>query len=363
MPTLPKSAKSVKTPEVRTLISGMLDILQAVGIPMDVMGIRANGRMAMAMLAIADLSPGKSWAQAKGILEKHRVGTRDIILFDNLHFGENINLSSYDDVKRRDLLLPENSNLVLAVNPRFEIVATNDPTRKYTMEANFADVVRAYGSANWPQCVADFRKLQPSLKEDLNKARGLVRVPVKLPTGEELVFEPGEHNQLQKAIIEDFLALYVPHCEVLYVGDAVDKALYRLDDRLGELGFKDLAHEDLPDVIVYDKVRDWIFIIEAVHSFGAISEIRVREIKRLMAGCSQDVVYVTAFLNRKAFQKWSAKIAWETEVWIADNPEHMIHYNGDKFLGPHKPGVQSTIRNSAEPARTKPAPPLTPLGF
>ncbi|MFS2517149.1 MULTISPECIES: BsuBI/PstI family type II restriction endonuclease [Parabacteroides] len=29
-----------------------------------------------------------------------------------------------------------------------------------------------------------------------------------------------------------------------------------------------------------------------------------------------------------------ADIAWETEVWIAENPGHMIHFNGDRFIGP-----------------------------
>ena len=27
-------------------------------------------------------------------------------------------------------------------------------------------------------------------------------------------------------------------------------------------------------------------------------------------------------------------INWDTEVWIAELPEHMIHLNGDQFMGP-----------------------------
>jgi adenine-specific DNA-methyltransferase len=44
---------------------------------------------------------------------------------------------------------------------------------------------------------------------------------------------------------------------------------------------------------------------------------------------------VTAFPDRVTFRKFAKDIAWETEVWIADNPDHMIHFNGDKFLGPY----------------------------
>jgi hypothetical protein len=46
-------------------------------------------------------------------------------------------------------------------------------------------------------------------------------------------------------------------------------------------------------------------------------------------------VYVSAFPNRKVFLKYIEAIAWETEVWIADAPSHMIHFNGARFLGPY----------------------------
>lgn len=341
----------------------MLEILQQVGIPVAGMTARAAEKMAMTLLAVADVSASTNWAQAKGRAEGHRVGTKDAIRFSNLHFDENISLGSYDDVKRKDLLFPENANLVVATNTAGQYVAPNDPTRKYSLEANFAALVRAFGTAQWPTLLAAFTASQPSLAEELNRTRGLIRVPVTLPNGTALVFEPGEHNELQRAIIEQFLALYAPHCQVLYVGDAINKSLYRLDDKLTELGFRALEHEDLPDVVAYDVERDWIFIIEAVHSFGAIGEVRVRELKRLMAGCPKEVVYVTAFLTRKAFQAWAAKIAWETEVWIASDPEHLIHFNGDKFLGPYKPGVQSSHRTNEVAEPHPPLLPPTPLGF
>jgi len=46
-------------------------------------------------------------------------------------------------------------------------------------------------------------------------------------------------------------------------------------------------------------------------------------------------VFVTAFLDRKAMVKHLNQISWETEVWIADAPDHLIHFNGERFLGPH----------------------------
>lgn len=61
---------------------------------------------------------------------------------------------------------------------------------------------------------------------------------------------------------------------------------------------------------------------------------RIIEINEMITGVSSDKIYVTAFLDFKTYKKFSEALAWETEVWIADLPEHMLHLNGDKFLGP-----------------------------
>lgn len=45
-------------------------------------------------------------------------------------------------------------------------------------------------------------------------------------------------------------------------------------------------------------------------------------------------IYATAFLDFKTFKSFSESLVWETEVWIADMSEHMIHLNGDRFLRP-----------------------------
>ncbi len=77
-------------------------------------------------------------------------------------------------------------------------------------------------------------------------------------------------------------------------------------------------------------------LIEAVHSSGPISELRLIQLQKLTKDCKADIVYVTAFLNRPKFSQFMTDIARETEVWIADNPDHLVHFNGDKFLGPYK---------------------------
>jgi type II restriction enzyme len=160
-------------------------------------------------------------------------------------------------------------------------------------------------------------------------------VPVTLPCGVELRFSFGEHNILQKKIIEDFLPRFGNGCSVLYIGDTAHKLLHIDEEKLKTLNCFELSHDELPDVIAYNSENNWLFFIEAVHSAGPMSEIRVHELKKLLKDCKSELIFVTAFLKREDFRKWSADIAWETEVWIADNPDHLIHFNGSKFLGPY----------------------------
>lgn len=181
-----------------------------------------------------------------------------------------------------------------------------------------------------------YKKQVELLKDELERKRNLERIPVKLPSGVELDLSAGEHNVLQKRIVEDFLTRFGMGAEVLYIGDTSDKFLYRNDEILNQIGFFTLEHEELPDVVAYCREKNLLFMIEAVHSAGPMNEIRVRKLKKQLTECPAVLIFVTTFLNKKEFRKWVTEIAWETEVWIADSPEHMIHFNGHKFLDIHQ---------------------------
>jgi len=184
--------------------------------------------------------------------------------------------------------------------------------------------------------LAKYKKQVELLKDELERKRNLEKIPVKLPSGVELELSAGEHNVLQKCIVEDFLTRFGMGAEVLYIGDTSNKFLYKNDEVLDQIGFFTLEHEELPDVVAYCREKNLLFLIEAVHSAGPMSEIRVRKLKRQMEKCTAIPVFVTTFLDKKEFRKWVTEIAWETEVWIADSPEHMIHFNGFKFLEIHQ---------------------------
>jgi hypothetical protein len=321
-----------KKPAVQRLINDTLIILDAFGIPMDATPRRLE-RMAVSFLACCDVKRSVDFAKAKDANDKHSCKTREIIEYVNLYFDENISSGSYDDIRRKDLKLLVLAEIIVQSNPN---AATNDSTRGYALNPMYAKLVRQYGAKDWQQQVAKALKGVEPIKDRLQRKRKLVRIPVTLPSGKKLRFSKGEHNDLQKAIIEDFLPRFGFGAEVLYVGDTSDKYLHLDFERLSKLGFVQLSHEELPDIIAYSQKKKWLFLIEAVHTSGPISETRLIQLQRMTKDCKADVVYVTAFLNRAKFRQYVADIAWETEVWIADNPDHMVHFNGDKFIGPYK---------------------------
>ena len=94
-------------------------------------------------------------------------------------------------------------------------------------------------------------------------------------------------------------------------------------------------HGKLPDVVIYDSENNWLFLIEAVTSHGPVDHKRYGELTSLFQNCTAGLVFVSAFPNTKTYVKYSGVIAWETEVWMADNPSHMIHFNGSRFMGPY----------------------------
>jgi type II restriction enzyme len=154
---------------------------------------------------------------------------------------------------------------------------------------------------------------------------------------EQLVkLSPGSHNKLQKAVVEQFASRFVEDPKLLYLGDTAKKNLIIEAEVLKSLGFPITEHDKLPDIVIYDERRNWLFLVEAVASHGPMSNKRVLELELILAGCLAGLIYVSAFPNMTEFRRHTNEIAWDTEVWIADLPEHLIHYNCDRFLGPHE---------------------------
>jgi hypothetical protein len=175
-----------------------------------------------------------------------------------------------------------------------------------------------------------------TLEKRFGKERKMPRISVSLSNGEDIKLLPGRQNVLVKKVIGDFCSLYTPAGHVLYVSDTEEKWSYLDSDALTELGLTIEEYGKMPDIVVHDLEKNWLFLIEAVISRGPVSPKRRQELKELFAGSKVGIIYVTAFLDRRTMIKYLDDIAWETEVWIAESPTHLIHFNGARLLGPYE---------------------------
>ena len=326
----------LSTDPVSEKVEQALTILRSIGVPVRTLTPRRQVRVAKALLAVAHLKPDTPWSETKSSFDKgpKPVTTREIIRFWNEHYDEKLADSSYDDIRRKDLRILVEAKLVVAsaADPTAD---TNDGTRGYAIPTESLKLIRSYGKDDWEGELLDFRQNAGTLEDRLSKAREFKMVPVKLPNGETYKLSPGPHNEIQKAIIDEFLPRVSDGAVLLYLGDTSKKLVYVNEDKLRSLGIDEPARAILPDVLAYDEEKNWLFVIEAVHSSNPIDPLRHEALRRLTANATAGCVFVTAFMDMATFGKFSKAISWETEVWIVDEPDHMIHFDGKRFLGPY----------------------------
>lgn len=161
------------------------------------------------------------------------------------------------------------------------------------------------------------------------------RIPVEIASGQKVTFSPGEHSQLIKAIIEEFASRFAPESVLVYANDTGDNCSYFDSSLLSKLDVDIGSHGKMPDVVLHYTAKNWLLLVEAVTSQGPINEMRHEELAKLFKGSSAGLVYVTAFPDRSLMSRYLGDIAWKTEVWVADSPSHLIHFNGTRFLGPY----------------------------
>ena len=211
--------------------------------------------------------------------------------------------------------------------------ATNSPNYRYRITKEALNLIKTYGTNKWEESLQEYLSNHEKLISIYENKRKLTKIPVRV-NGNDFEFSTGKHNELQKAIIEEFAPRFAPDSIVLYVGDTKNKDLYKDEDLLSKLNIAMGKHEKLPDVILYQKDKKWVYFVEAVTSVGPISPKRIVEINEMTSECKLGKIYVTTFIDMKTFKKFAEDLAWETEVWLSEMPDHMIHLNGDKFVGP-----------------------------
>jgi hypothetical protein len=224
---------------------------------------------------------------------------------------------------------------IVVPNPDEPSRPTNSPKFCYQLTEEVLPVVRAYSSGGWAAVLSQFVSSAGSLRDLYAQRREMDLIPLRVKEGSELRLSPGGQNPLVKAIVEEFCPRFAPDGVPIYIGDTANKDALFDRDYLQDLGVVLEEHGKMPDVVVHFAAKNWLLLIEAVSSHGPIEPKRREELKALFAGSSAGLVFVTAFPSRKHLQDRIGQIAWETEVWIAEDPDHLLHFDGERFLGPY----------------------------
>ena len=305
------------------------ELLRTIGMPEQ----QCNELSGLVLLALAGVRPTDDWAHASD----PRLGVvKDIMAFIGEAYKKQYAENSRETVRRGVVHQFFAAGLVQR-NPDDPDLPTNSPRTHYALSHEAVVLIRNFQSDNWEATLRAYLKKWPRLVEQYY-GKGRNGVPLRLPSGEIYVLSAGSHNELEKGVVEEFAPRFAPGGELLYLGDTANKMLIAHTDRLAALGVPHDKHGKLPDVVLYHEPTNRLFLVEAVTSHGPVSPLRLSQLEQILGESPATRVYVSAFPDFAEFKKHASAIAWETEVWLADMPDHLIHYNGDKFLPTRTPG-------------------------
>ena len=303
-----------------------LRLLVAVNVPRE----QQNERSAVTLLALLGLGPTDPWAAASSPL----IGVTPIMEFARTKYGLAYAPNTRETFRRFTLHQFVHAGLAVE-NPDEPTRPPNSPNFCYQASSELLELARRFGAADWALRLREFMGEGGGLGARYAQAREMSQVPLKLPNGKQIKMSGGGQGPLVKAVIEEFCPRFTPGAEALYVGDTSKKFAFYDGERLKALGVVLESHGQIPDVVVWYEAKRWLVLIEAVTSHGPMNPKRVIELKELFGVAKGGLVFVTAFADRPTFRKYLTDIAWETEVWIAEQPDHLIHFNGERFLGPY----------------------------
>lgn len=303
-------------------IEDAIDILTQLGLPK----AQQNERSALTLLALANVKEEDSWAQS----QQQLVRIHDILIFIKNIYRKEYAENTRETIRRQSIHQFEQAGIVIR-NPDDLDRPTNSPNTVYSINEEALRVIKTFRTDEWSANLQEFIEEKGRLIERYEKRKRSRLISVSLPEG-KIKFSPGNHNKLQVKILTEFRTNFCPQSMLVYVGDTSKKLLYLDEDILDGLLIPITKHDKLPDVVLFNKEKNVLFLIEAVTSHGPLSPKRQIELEKTLENCSAKKVYISTFPDFKEFKKHIQDVAWETEVWISSNPGHMIHFNGPKFF-------------------------------
>lgn len=308
-------------------IQEALSILKLLGLPKG----QRNDRSALTLLALLDLKPERNWGEAGSPL----MGITPIMNFAKDYYGRSYAPNTRETFRRQSMHQFMEAGVAVS-NPDRPARPINSPKWCYQIEPSLLTLLKTFGSSEWEANLTSYMEQRKTLAERYAKERKMRMIPLVVNGKVKLSLSPGVHSQLIKDIIEQFGPKYAPGAEVLYVGDTGSKMGYFDEKTFKGLGLVFDSHGKFPDVVLYFRRKNWLLLIESVTSHGPVDSKRYSELSTLFNSSTAGLVYVTAFPDRQTMARYLSEISWETEVWVADNPTHLIHFNGERFLGPYE---------------------------
>ena len=322
----PKGQAAINPRQVARLLAEALAAMEQLNVPHE----QQNDRSALTLLALSGMRPGMPWAQAENPL----LGITEIMDYMRDVFGKRYKPNTRETIRRQTVHQFVQMGLVIQ-NPDDPSRPVNSPYNRYRIDDHALGLIQKIGTDAWAADLPNYLAAIEPMQLLRVQERLMTRIPVSLPDGREKTLSAGGQNHLIKRIVEEFCPRFTPGGYVAYLGDAEQKLAGEDQAYLAGLGIDVDEHGKMPDVIVHMPNRNWLFIIEAVTSHGPIGLKRHNELKTLFANSTAGLVFVTAFETRRVMGQYLAQIAWETEVWVAEAPTHMIHFDGERFLGPY----------------------------
>ena len=313
--------------KARRRIDEALSVLKDLCVP----GEQQNERSALTLLALLEIKPNTPWPAAKAPL----MGITPLMNFFEEHYGKRYAPNTRETVRRQTIHQFLDGGIVV-INPDDPSRPTNSRYAVYQIESGLLELLKTYNTPGWEKGLQTYLASVESLKSRYAQERKMKRIPIQVARGKSITLSPGGQNILVERIIKDFCETFAAGSALVYVGDTDEKWAYYDKSLLESLGVGIETHGKMPDVIVYMKKRNWLILIEAVTSHGPVNPKRRGELKTLFKDSKAGLVFVTAFLDRRTMTKYLSEISWETEVWVADAPSHLIHFNGERFLGPYE---------------------------
>ncbi len=307
-------------------IDEAIDILTQFGLP----HAQLNDRTAYCLLALLNLTEGMPWSNATAPL----IGITPMMDFARSNYAADYAPNTRETFRRFSMHQMVQAGIAL-YNPDKPDRPTNSPKAVYQISPAALQVVKAYKTRTWARKLAVFKKNVSTLVEQYAKERQMDMVQVRVRDGLSVTLSPGAHNELIRVIIEDMAPRFIPGAMLVYIGDTGDKWGFFDKELAAQLGLNVEEHGKMPDVVLWQEANNWLVLVESVTSHGPVDSKRHIELKKLFASASTDMVYISAFPDRRTFARYASEVAWETEVWVADNPTHMVHFNGSRFLGPY----------------------------